>query len=147
MLPYATPPISAQLDPYEDTERDTLSTQARRRLGPPAQVGARIALALSEVEAGMRSPLQLERLCHLTLWPKLAEQPRRPGGGGGDAAGRRQGPLGTHRTPVVRHQPPGAGGELRSPRQAPHAAGRYLVVHTSGTGDHRRSCGPAMVGA
>jgi hypothetical protein len=80
MLPYATPPIAAQVDPYKDTERDTLRAQARRRLGAPAQAGARIALALCEVEAGMRSPLQLERLCHLTLWPKLAARLRRSGG-------------------------------------------------------------------
>jgi Family of unknown function (DUF6459) len=69
MLPYATPAITAQLDPYEERERDTLRTTARPGLGPPAQAGARIALAICEVEAGLRSPLQLERLCHLTLWP------------------------------------------------------------------------------
>jgi hypothetical protein len=80
MLPYATPPIRAQVDPYEDSERDTLRAQARRRLGPPAAAGARIALALCEVEAGMRSPLQLERLCHLSLWPKLSARLRRSGG-------------------------------------------------------------------
>jgi hypothetical protein len=71
MLPYATPPIHAQVDPYEQLERDSLRATARQRLGSPAQAGARIALALCEVEAGIRSPLQLERLCHLTLWPKL----------------------------------------------------------------------------
>jgi hypothetical protein len=43
---------------------------ARRRLGSPAAAGARIALALCEVEAGMRAPRQLERLCHLSLWSK-----------------------------------------------------------------------------
>ena len=80
MLPYATPPIHAQVDPYEQLERDSLRATARQRLGPPAQVGARIALAPCEVEAGMRSPLQLERLCHLTLWPKLAERLWRAGG-------------------------------------------------------------------
>ena len=80
MLQHATPAIRATLDPYEDTERDTHRTQARQRLGSPAQAGARIALAICEVEAGMRSPLQLERLCHLTLWPKLAERLRRSGG-------------------------------------------------------------------
>jgi Family of unknown function (DUF6459) len=80
MLPYATPPIAAQVDPYEQLERDTLRALARRRLGQPAAAGARIALALCEVEAGMRSPLQLEQLCHLTLWPKLAERLRRSGG-------------------------------------------------------------------
>jgi hypothetical protein len=80
MLPYATPPITAQLDPYEEHERDTLRTPARRQLGSPAQAGARIALALCEVEAGLRSPLQLEQRCHLTLWPKLSQRLRRSGG-------------------------------------------------------------------
>jgi hypothetical protein len=37
-------------------------------------------LALCEVEAGMRLPLQLERLCHLSLWPKLAKRLQRSGG-------------------------------------------------------------------
>jgi hypothetical protein len=80
MLPYATPAITATLDPYEQLERDTLRTPARRRLGSPAQAGTRIALAICEVEAGMRSPLQLERLCHLSLWPKLSQRLRRAGG-------------------------------------------------------------------
>src|SRR6266508_6395026 len=80
LLPYATPAIRATLDPYEDTERDTLRAAARRRLGSPVAAGARIALALCEVEAGMRSPLQLERLCHLTVWPKLSARLRRYGG-------------------------------------------------------------------
>jgi Family of unknown function (DUF6459) len=80
MLPHATPAISAHVDPYEQLERDTLRAAARRRLSSPAKVGARLALALCEVEAGMRSPLQLERLCHLTLWPKLSERLRRSGG-------------------------------------------------------------------
>jgi hypothetical protein len=86
MLPYATPALHATVDPYEQQERDTLRPTARRRLGAPAAAGAgagagaRIALALCEVEAGMRSPLQLERLCHLTLWPKLAERLQRSGG-------------------------------------------------------------------
>jgi hypothetical protein len=39
------------------------TTPARAGLGSPAQAGARIALAICEVEAGLRSPLQLERLC------------------------------------------------------------------------------------
>ena len=80
MLPYAAAAIRAQVDPYEQIERDTLRAQARRRLDSPAPAGARIALALCEVEAGMRSPLQLERLCHLTIWSKLAERLRRSGG-------------------------------------------------------------------
>ena len=80
MLPYATPAITAQLDPYEERERDTLRTPARRQLGSPAQAGARIALAICEVEAGLRSPLQLEELCHWTVWPKLSARLRRSGG-------------------------------------------------------------------
>jgi hypothetical protein len=80
MLPYATPAIAAQLDPYEERERDTLRSAARQRLGSPAQAGARIALAICEVEAGLRSPLQLEELCHWTVWPKLSARLRRSGG-------------------------------------------------------------------
>jgi Family of unknown function (DUF6459) len=80
MLPYATPAITAQLDPYEERERDTLRTPARQQLGSPALAGAQIALAICEVEAGLRSPLQLEQRCHLTLWPKLSARLRRSGG-------------------------------------------------------------------
>jgi Family of unknown function (DUF6459) len=80
MLPYATPAITAQLDPYEERERDTLCTRSRQQLGSPAQARARIALAICEVEAGLRSPLQLEQRCHLTLWPKLSARLRRSGG-------------------------------------------------------------------
>jgi Family of unknown function (DUF6459) len=80
MLPYATPAICAQVDIWEERERDTLRTPARRQLGSPAQVGARIALAICEVEAGLRSPLQLEQRCHLSLWPKLSARLRRSGG-------------------------------------------------------------------
>jgi hypothetical protein len=80
MLPYATPAICAQLDPYEERERDTLRLPARQRLGSPARAGARIALAICEVEAGLRSPLQLEQRCHWTVWPKLSARLRRSGG-------------------------------------------------------------------
>ena len=80
MLPYATPAICAQLDIWEERERDTYRTRARQQLGSPAQAGARIALAICEVEAGLRSPLQLEPRCHLTLWPKLSPRLRRSGG-------------------------------------------------------------------
>jgi Family of unknown function (DUF6459) len=72
------PAITAHIDIWE--ERDTLRRPTRRQLSPPAQVGARIALGICEVEAGLRSPLQLEQRCHLTLWPKLAPRLRRSGG-------------------------------------------------------------------
>jgi hypothetical protein len=52
MLPCATPAIAARLDPYEERGRDTLRSAARRQLGSPARAGARIALAICEVEAG-----------------------------------------------------------------------------------------------
>jgi Family of unknown function (DUF6459) len=80
MLPFATPAITAKPDPYEERERDTLRTSARQQLGSPAEAGARIALAICEVEAGLRSPLQLEQRCHVTVWPKLSAQLRRSGG-------------------------------------------------------------------
>ena len=80
MLPYATPAIAAKVDPYEERERDTLRSPARRHLGSPAQAGARIALAICEVEAGLRCPLQLDQCCHLTLWPQMSARLRRSGG-------------------------------------------------------------------
>jgi hypothetical protein len=80
MLPYATPAIIAQLDVWEERERDTLRSAARHQLGSPARAGARIVLALCEIEAGLRAPLQLEQRCHLTLWPKLSARLRRSGG-------------------------------------------------------------------
>jgi hypothetical protein len=80
MLPYATPAITAQVDIWEERERDTLRTRARHQLGSPARAGAMIALAICEVEAGLRSPLQLEQRCHLSLWPKLSARLRRSGG-------------------------------------------------------------------
>jgi hypothetical protein len=80
MLPYPTPAIAAKVDPYEERERDTLRTAARQQLGSPGRAGARIALAICEVEAGLRSPLQLEQLCHLTVWPRLSARLRRSGG-------------------------------------------------------------------
>jgi hypothetical protein len=61
MLPHVTPAIAGQLDPYEERERDTLRTRARQQLGSPAQAGARIALAICEVEAGLRSPRSWSR--------------------------------------------------------------------------------------
>jgi hypothetical protein len=74
------PPPSRSARPYEERERDTLRTRARQQLGSPARAGARIALAICEVEAGLRSPLQLEQRCHLSLWPKLSARLRRSGG-------------------------------------------------------------------
>jgi hypothetical protein len=40
----------------------------------PALMAGRIAVALLEVEAGLRPGRQLERHCHPTLWERLASQ-------------------------------------------------------------------------
>jgi hypothetical protein len=80
MLPYATPAIAAQLDLYEERERDIVRTAARQQLGSPARAGARTALAICEIEAGLRSPLQLEQRCHWTVWPRLLQRLRHSGG-------------------------------------------------------------------
>jgi hypothetical protein len=74
------PAITAHLDPHEERERDTLRTRSRQQLGSPAKAGARIVLAICDAGAGLRSPLQLEQRCHLSLWPKLSVRLRRSGG-------------------------------------------------------------------
>jgi hypothetical protein len=66
---------------------------------PRARAEARIALAICKVEAGLRSPLQLERLCHLTLWPELSARLRR--------AGEPAVPVGSLIRVVVQEQIPG----------------------------------------
>ena len=80
MLRYATPPLLPSLT-------HTRSASATSSAAPPAESsalqpgsGPQIALAICEVEAGLRSPLQLEELCHWTLWPKLSALLRRSGG-------------------------------------------------------------------
>jgi hypothetical protein len=78
--PTPPPPSPPHLDIWEKRERDTLRSTARQQLGSPARAGARIALAICEVEASLRSPLHLEQLCHLSLWPKLSARLRRSGG-------------------------------------------------------------------
>ena len=52
MLPYATPAMTAQLDPQEERERDTLGSAVRQQLGSPARAGAQIALALARSRPG-----------------------------------------------------------------------------------------------
>ncbi len=72
--------LSAQFTDQELTLRQQARTAARPTLPDPAATARALALAICEVEAGLRSPLQLEQRCHLTLWPKLAERLRRSGG-------------------------------------------------------------------
>jgi hypothetical protein len=81
MLPTAAPALRANFEPTEFDARDQVRAhRARAGLPAPARAAARFAVALCEVEAGMRPAGQLERACHHTLYEKLAERVRRSGG-------------------------------------------------------------------
>ena len=80
MLPTPTRAVTARIDRFERATRDDARTRARTRLPAPAQVAARVALAVCEVEAGMRSFGQLESLCHPSLRECLAVRVARGGG-------------------------------------------------------------------
>jgi hypothetical protein len=80
MFPTAAPAIRATFDPRELDSRDATRTQASIGLPDPARAATRFALALCEVEAGMRPAAQLERSCHHSLYEKLEERVRRSGG-------------------------------------------------------------------
>jgi Family of unknown function (DUF6459) len=81
MLPTAAPALRANFEPTEFDARDqTRAHHARAGLPAPAGAAARFAVALCEVEAGMRPAGQLERACHHTLYEKLAERVWRSGG-------------------------------------------------------------------
>jgi Family of unknown function (DUF6459) len=80
MLPTAAPALRASFEPTELDARDQARAHTHGRLPDPATAAARFAVALCEVEAGMRPAGQLERACHHTLYEKLAEQMRRSGG-------------------------------------------------------------------
>jgi len=80
MLPTPALPITARIDRYEAAARDDARAQARATLPAPGQAAARVALAVCEVEAGMRPYGQLERLCHRSLHASLAGRVRRGGG-------------------------------------------------------------------
>src|SRR5919108_4762379 len=80
MLPTAAPALRASFEPTELDARDQARAHAHRRLPDPTRAAARFAVALCEVEAGMRPAGQLEWTCHHTLYEKLAERVRRSGG-------------------------------------------------------------------
>jgi Family of unknown function (DUF6459) len=80
MLPTVAPALRASFEPTELDTRDQARAHAHGRLPDPAKAAAKFAVALCEVEAGMRPAGQLERSCHHTLYEKLAEQVRRSGG-------------------------------------------------------------------
>jgi hypothetical protein len=80
MLPTAARALRATLTPGELDARHAARDRARAGLPAPAAAAARFALALCEVEAGLRPAGQLERACHHTLYERLATQVRRSGG-------------------------------------------------------------------
>jgi hypothetical protein len=80
MLPIVAPALRARFTPAELDDRDATRVRARAGLPAPAATAARFALALCEVEAGMRPATQLERACHHTLYERLATRVRRSGG-------------------------------------------------------------------
>ncbi len=80
MLPTVPPALRATFDPTELDARDATRARASAGLPAPAAAAARFALALCEVEAGMRPAAQLERACHHTLYDRLAARVRRAGG-------------------------------------------------------------------
>jgi hypothetical protein len=57
----------------------TQRKQARRTLPDPAATARALALAICEVEAGLRSASQLERRCHPSLWAAVADRIQRTG--------------------------------------------------------------------
>jgi hypothetical protein len=70
--------LRAQLTDKELTLRTQARAVARRALPDPAATAR--ALAICEVEAGLRSASQLERICHPSLWDAIAHRIQRAGG-------------------------------------------------------------------
>jgi hypothetical protein len=80
MLPTVAPALRAMFEPHELDTRDASRPHARAGLPAPSRAAVKFAVALCEVEAGMRPTAQLECSCHHTLYEKLAERMRRSGG-------------------------------------------------------------------
>ena len=60
--------------------RKRARAEARHTLPNPAATVHALALAICEVEAGLRSASQLERICHPSLWDAVANRIQRAGG-------------------------------------------------------------------
>src|SRR5829696_5415060 len=82
MLPTAPPAMRAEFTSRELDSRDATRAAASAGLPSPSQAARRFAMALCEVEAGMRPAAHLERSCHHTLFETLEERVRRSGGPG-----------------------------------------------------------------
>jgi hypothetical protein len=75
-----TPALRAQLSDQDLALRERHRPAARHGLPDPAATARAIALAICEVEAGLRSASQLERVCHHSLWHTVADRVQRAGG-------------------------------------------------------------------
>jgi hypothetical protein len=75
-----TPALRAQLSDEDLAQRERRRPIARRGLPNPTTTARAIALAIREVEAGLRSASQLERVCHHSLWQAVADRLQRAGG-------------------------------------------------------------------
>jgi hypothetical protein len=72
--------LCAHLTDQELTLRKQARAAARHTLPDPAAATRALALAVCEVEAGLRSASQLERICHPNLWDAVANRIQRAGG-------------------------------------------------------------------
>jgi Family of unknown function (DUF6459) len=73
--------LCAHFTDKELTLRTQARTGARPTLPNPAATARALALAICEIEAGLRSASQLERICHPSLWEAVAnriQRARRP---------------------------------------------------------------------
>jgi Family of unknown function (DUF6459) len=73
-------PLRARLTDQELLRRQHARPAARRTLPQPAVAARALALAICEVEAGLRSAAPLERICHPSLWEAVADRLQRAGG-------------------------------------------------------------------
>src|SRR5215211_9318906 len=72
--------LSAQFTAQKLALRKRARAEARHTLPNPAATVHALALAICEVEAGLRSASQLERICHPSLWDAVANRIQRAGG-------------------------------------------------------------------
>jgi Family of unknown function (DUF6459) len=72
--------LCAQFSDHELLRHQHARPAARRTLPDPAATARAVALAICEVEAGLRSASQLERISHPSLWAAVAHRIGRPGG-------------------------------------------------------------------
>jgi hypothetical protein len=72
--------LCAQFTDQELVLRTQARSGARRNLPDPATTVRALVLAICEVEVGLRSASQLERICHPSLWEAVANRIERAGG-------------------------------------------------------------------